>query len=131
MRQTFEASLAAGMLLTALTSCSPSTRISLRNETGSEVATQINGELTRLASGETSKAFILAWGNQGHWTKEVRAGECAYSYMARGYEHGLNLPRAKMAQKPTVLILDTDFRLTATSEKGERLGTVIPERRCA
>ena len=130
MKRTFLASLAAGMFLAALTSCSPSTRISLRNESGSEVETQINGELIRLASGETSKAFILAWGNQGHWTKEVRAGDCAYIYMAQGYEQGLNLPRANMAQEPTVVILGTDFRLTATSENGETLGVVMPERRC-
>ena len=104
--------------------------MALRNETGSEVATQINGEPTRLASGATSKAFILAWGNQGHWTKEIQAGGCAYLYMAQGYEQALNRPAAKVAQKPTALILERDFRLTATSENGEPLGAVMPERRC-
>lgn len=130
MRRTFLATLAAVTFLTAMASCSPSTRISLRNQTGSEISTQINGKPIRLATGQTSKTFILAWGNQGDWNKEVQAGDCAYLYMAVGSARELNLPRPDMFRKPTVLVLDSDFRLTATSQNGEPLGAVMPERRC-
>jgi hypothetical protein len=130
MRRTLLSGLAVVTSLTASTACSPSTRASLRNGTGSEVATHINGELTRLAPGATSKVFILAWGNQKHWTREIEAGGCAYLYMAKGYEQALNLPSAKLAQKSTLLILEEDFRLTARNENGEPLGAIMPERRC-
>nr|WP_316629817.1 hypothetical protein [uncultured Brevundimonas sp.] len=103
--------------------------MALRNETGSDIVTEINGEVIRLASGESSKAFILAWGAQRHWTKSIRAGECAFLYMVYGYDRMLNLPTPNMTGKPTFLIVDRQFRLMAVAGDGDALGVVVPERR--
>ncbi|WP_404418143.1 hypothetical protein [Brevundimonas vesicularis] len=96
-----------------------------------DVTTQINGEAVRLSPGQTSKPFILAWGPQQHWTKEVQGGDCAYRYLDDAYEQGLSLPKPALTRSPTILVLDQHFRLAATDTDGVALGSVNAERRCS
>ena len=131
MWRTMIKSLACLPVLATLASCSPSTRVLLRNETGVDVTTQISGEAVRLSPGEASRPFILAWGPQQHWTKEIRGGGCAYRYLYDAYEQGLNLPKPALTRSPTILVLDQNFRLTATDADGVALGSVSAERRCS
>ncbi|GAA0620760.1 hypothetical protein GCM10009422_15580 [Brevundimonas kwangchunensis] len=130
MKTTTRLPLVAVLILGALTSCSPSTRIALKNDTGAEIETAIGQAPTRLAAGETSRPFILAWGAQGHWSKTVTAGGCTWTWADDDYGRDLRLPPPTLTQPPTLLVIDSAFNLTALNENGDALGQLRPRRSC-